>query len=55
MGYGVQKEHYDVIGKALINTLKDGFKDQWNEELEKAWTDVFTIVKDTMIADNYES
>ena len=54
VGYGVQKEHYAVIGQALITTLKEGLKDAWNDELEKAWGAVFTIVKDTMISDNYD-
>ena len=55
VGYGVKKEHYPVIGQALIMTLKEGLKDSWDDELEKAWVDVFTIVKDTMISGNYDS
>ena len=54
VSYGVKKEHYPVIGQALISTLKEGLKDSWNDELEKAWGDVFGIVKDTMISDNYD-
>lgn len=53
VGYGVKKEHYAVIGQALMDTLKTGLKDSWSDELEKAWTDVYTIVKDTMIGDHY--
>lgn len=38
----------------MILALKDALGDAWNEELEKAWGEIFTIVKDTMISDNYE-
>lgn len=36
-----------------MDTLKTGLKDSWSDELENAWTDVYTIVKDTMIGDHY--
>lgn len=55
VSYGVKKEHYPIIGQALIETLKTGLKDSWNDQLEKAWGDVYTIVKDTMIGDHYEN
>jgi hemoglobin-like flavoprotein len=48
--YGALPEHYDVVGNCLIATLKAALKDQWNDELQKAWGTAFTILKTAMVA-----
>ncbi len=48
--YGVKDEDYDTVGAALIWTLGAGLKDAFTEEVEAAWTTVYTLVADTMKA-----
>jgi hemoglobin-like flavoprotein len=48
--YKVKPSHYKVVGEALIWTLKNGLSNDWNEETEKAWLKIYTILSDTMIA-----
>jgi hemoglobin-like flavoprotein len=47
--YGAKPEHYDVVGRCLIETLKEGLGDKWNDETEEAWLFAFTVVKTVMI------
>mmetsp|Transcript_11808 Transcript_11808/g.18155 ORF Transcript_11808/g.18155 Transcript_11808/m.18155 type:complete len:153 (-) Transcript_11808:1093-1551(-) len=35
--YGVSKQHYNVIGRALITTLIQGLGDNYTQEVENAW------------------
>jgi len=52
--YGVKAAHYEVVGKALLETLRGGLGSAFKPEVEVAWTKVFKIVSDTMIGDNYK-
>jgi hemoglobin-like flavoprotein len=47
--YKVKPSHYKVVGEALIWTLKSGLSNDWNEETEKAWLKIYTILSNTMI------
>ena len=47
--YGVKKEHFAIVGEALIFTLEKGLGDDWNEELKEAWATTYQILADTMI------
>ncbi len=47
--YGVQPAHYAAVGSALLWTLENGLGDYWNEPLEKAWTEVYTVLSSAMI------
>ncbi|MGB8191028.1 MAG: globin family protein [Chitinophagaceae bacterium] len=49
VGYGVQKEHYEQGGAALIWTLQKGLGENWNEELEEAWTACYATLANAMI------
>ncbi|MBN8854881.1 MAG: hypothetical protein BGO55_19725 [Sphingobacteriales bacterium 50-39] len=49
VNYGVQEEHYTMVGRALLWTLEAGLGDKWNEELEKSWTVCYTILAEAMI------
>jgi hemoglobin-like flavoprotein len=47
--YGVQDEHYSIVGSALLWTLEAGLADNWNNELKEAWTVCYTILAKAMI------
>ena len=53
-GYGVTEEHYNAVGSALLWTLEQGLGAEWNEELETAWTDVYTVLAGAMLAGEQE-
>lgn len=48
VGYGVKNEHYDAVGEALLWTLEQGLGEAFTDEARKAWTDVYTLVSQTM-------
>ena len=50
VAYGVVAEHYDLIGSALLWTLKTGLGDEFTPNVEKAWTAVYGVVANTMKA-----
>ena len=47
--YGVQDEHYSIVGSALLWTLEAGLADKWNNQLKEAWTVCYTILAKAMI------
>lgn len=49
VNYGVQEEHYIMVGRALLWTLETGLGDKWNNELEKSWTVCYAILAEAMI------
>jgi hemoglobin-like flavoprotein len=50
VGYGVKREHYDTVGKALIETLRVGLADAFTADVEAAWVSVYTVLSTTRIA-----
>ena len=48
--YGVKPEHYTMVGKALLWTLKSGLGNEWTEELKQAWIKCYTILSGTMLS-----
>lgn len=50
----VQKEHYPIVGQAILNTLAGALGEQWTPVVKKAWTIVIDTVAQTMISDNYD-
>ena len=48
MGYGVKNSHYDTVGEALLWTLGQGLGDAFTPEVKLAWTDVYTLLANTM-------
>ncbi|MFY0650854.1 MAG: hemin receptor [Cyclobacteriaceae bacterium] len=46
--YGVIDEHYDTVGSALLSTLEAGLGDMWTEEVEEAWTTIYTVLTKMM-------
>ena len=48
-GYGVQAEHYNHVGAALLATLEAGLGDEFTPDVRQAWTDVYGVMSNTMI------
>jgi hemoglobin-like flavoprotein len=48
--YGAKPEHYAVVGECLLWTLEKGLGDKWNNELKEAWTTVYGVLANAMIA-----
>lgn len=46
--YGVKDEHYGTVGAALLWTLEQGLGEAFTEEVKQAWTEVYTVLADTM-------
>lgn len=42
--YGVKKEHYDIVGIALLWTLGQGLGDDFTPEVEEAWASVYGVL-----------
>ena len=50
VGYGVGPEQYDTVGRALLDTLASrAGPEVFTEEARVAWTEIYGIVKGTMI------
>jgi len=53
VGKGVLPEHYQVVGEALIKTLQSHLKEAFTEDVKAAWIQVYGVVQENMISDNY--
>jgi methyl-accepting chemotaxis protein len=49
-GYGVEDSHYQTVGAALLKTLEQGLGADFTEEVKQAWTAVYTVMADVMVA-----
>lgn len=49
-GFGVQPSHYDRVGVALLRTLAEGLGAQFTPATERAWTELYQVISDAMIA-----
>ncbi|XXX78048.1 globin family protein [Sorangium sp. So ce134] len=47
-GYMVVERHYDVVGEALLWTLREGLGDAFSSDVETAWKEVYGVVADVM-------
>ena len=48
VAYGVQPEHYDIVGSALLWTLGQGLGEAFTPRVEAAWTEAYTILATAM-------
>jgi hemoglobin-like flavoprotein len=48
-GYGVQPQHYAMVGDALMKTLALGLGDAFDEPTRNAWATMYGVVSRTMI------
>jgi len=46
--YGVQDEHYETVGEALLWTLEQGLGDAFDDDVRDAWTAAYTLLATTM-------
>ena len=46
---GTLERHYPLVGQALIETLASYLQDSWTPEVEKAWSDAYTVIAETML------
>ena len=49
-GYGVNPAHYQTVGGALLLTLEQGLGTAFIPEVKQAWTEVYGVMSDVMIA-----
>ncbi|WP_437486373.1 globin family protein [Sorangium sp. So ce1014] len=47
-GYMVAERHYDLVGEALLWTLREGLGDAFSSDVESAWKEVYGVVSDVM-------
>lgn len=47
-GYGVQDEHYNKVGAALLGTLEEGLGDKFTPDIRSAWTEAFVLISSLM-------
>ncbi len=48
LDYGVQPEHYDSVGEALILTLQDALGDKFTRDVRDAWTLTYWLLANEM-------
>jgi nitric oxide dioxygenase len=47
--YGLEPDHYDIVGAALLWTLRTGLGDSFTAEMEEAWSEAYTVLAATMM------
>jgi hemoglobin-like flavoprotein len=48
LGYGVEPEYYDVVGRVLIETLQEVLDGDFTVEVRKAWVAAFSLISSSM-------
>jgi len=46
--YGVQPEHYDLVGAALLKTLADGLGERFDASTQEAWIAAYATLSTAM-------
>ena len=49
VAYGVEEDHYAVVGQALVRTLRNGLGPHFTPEVEEAWREAYGILSARMI------
>ena len=47
-GYGVQPEHYNTVGEALLWTLGQGLGDAFTPDVRAAWAEIYGLLAGVM-------
>ncbi len=47
-GYGVEPQHYDTVGAALLWTLEQGLGSKFTDELKAAWASAYATLAQVM-------
>ena len=53
VSYGAKREHYPVVGAALLYTLEQGLGSAWTPEVASAWTAAYETLSGYMITEAY--
>src|SRR6201982_366484 len=53
VSYGARREHYPVVGAALLYTLEQGLGSAWTQEVASAWTAAYETLSGYMITEAY--
>jgi nitric oxide dioxygenase len=53
VSYGARREHYPVVGAALLWTLEQGLGSAWTSEVAGAWTAAYDTLSSYMITEAY--
>jgi len=53
VAYGVAREHYSLVGSALLWTLEQGLADEFTPALRAAWEAAYSALSEVMIASAY--
>ena len=53
VSYGARREHYPVVGAALLYTLEQGLGDAWTPDVADAWTTAYETLSGYMMAEAY--
>lgn len=48
--FQVMPEHYEVVGAALLESLRSFARDQWSHEYDQAWRDAYDVIARKMLA-----
>ena len=49
VAYGVQPAHYDLVGAALIDTLRELLGPDFDSETEAAWAEAYQVIAGVMV------
>ena len=47
--YGAIEEHYSMVGKSLLKTLKSCLRADWTPEVENSWTNAYALITNVML------
>lgn len=50
VGYGVEEAHYHTVGTALLSTLEQGLGAGFTPRVRDAWSEVYALIANVMIA-----
>ena len=53
VSYGARREHYPVVGAALLYTLEKGLGEAWTGDVADAWTTAYATLSNFMMAEAY--
>ena len=53
--YGVQPQHYETVGAALLWTLAQGLGADFTADVESAWTAAYMLIAETAISAGYSA
>ena len=47
--YGVQEEHYEIVGSALLWTLAQALANLFTDEVKQAWANCYSLLASAML------